>query len=161
MSIKVGDTIQITDGTSDDGVIIIVNEVNDNVIWGRTIKKNRLSLTSNLPSCYKKVIANREKLRTFLKENKVKATAVSVYLGKASSYLTTMASDKEMKRRGDISDNTFNKIMIMLSIDWESNKAIHVKQKGFVPYITRPCNYKTDQHKVELMRIFYKGCFVK
>lgn len=107
------------------------------------------------------IVDNRKELRDFIKENKIKTTIVSKSLGKAESWLTTMSSEKEGKRRGDISDSTLASIMKMLHIDWSSDKPIAVHTKGFVPYTTKPCNYKTEQHKQRLQQAFWNGDFVK
>ncbi len=107
------------------------------------------------------IVDNRKELRDFIKTNKIKKTLVSKALGKAESWLTTMSSEAEGKRRGDISDKTFDAIMKMLHIDWESNVPVMVYTKGYVPYKTTPSSYKTEQHKQRLQQAFWNGDFVK
>lgn len=107
------------------------------------------------------IVDNRKELREFIKENNIKKTLVSKSLGKAESWLTTMSSEAEGKRRGDISDRTFDAIMKMLHIDWESNVPVMVHTKGYVPYKTTPSSYKTEQHKQRLQQAFWNGDFVK
>ena len=96
---------------------------------------------------------NRDVLRDFLKLNNIKKTLVSKALGKSENWLTQMANDK----RRDMTEETLQRILKMLHIDWSSDKTLHVKTKGYVPYTTKPCTYHTDMHKERLQKAFWNG----
>lgn len=101
--------------------------------------------------------SNRQQLNDFIKQNQINKSKVSLMLGKSRNWLDTLASNSELKRRGDISDSKLDEAMSLLNIDWTSNKVMHVNTKGFVPYITRPCTYHTDTHKARLQRAYWDG----
>lgn len=100
-----------------------------------------------------KDLPNRQYLQEFLKINNIKKTLVSKALGKSENWLTQMANDT----RRDMTEETLQRIMKMLHIDWSSDKTLHVKTKGYVPYTTKPCTYHTDMHKERLQRAFWNG----
>lgn len=154
MTVKVGDTIKVTDGTKDDGEVVVVKEITDFVLWAENSNGKRIVI-ANLDFCYKVLGTNRQKLLDFLTKNKVKKTKLSLYLGKAGSYLTTMSSQKEFERRGDISDSTLQKIINMIHIDWSSSKPVKVKSDGYLEYTTSPSNYTNYMHKSRLQQAFW------
>lgn len=96
---------------------------------------------------------NRQYLQDFLKINNIKKTLVSKALGKSENWLTQMANDT----RRDMTEETLQRILKMLHIDWSSNKTLYVKTKGYVPYTTKPCTYHTDMHKERLQKAFWNG----
>lgn len=96
---------------------------------------------------------NRQYLQDFLKLNNIKKTLVSKALGKSENWLTQMANDT----RRDMTEETLQRILKMLHIDWSSDKTLHVKTKGYVPYTTKPCTYHTNMHKERLQRAFWNG----
>lgn len=98
-------------------------------------------------------LPNRQYLQDFLKLNNIKKTLVSKALGKSENWLTQMANDK----RRDMTEETLQRILKMLHIDWSSDKTLHVKTKGYVPYTTKPCTYHTDMHKERLQKAFWNG----
>lgn len=99
------------------------------------------------------VTTNRQYLQEFLKINNIKKTLVSKALGKSENWLTQMANDT----RRDMTEETLQRILKMLHIDWSSDKTLHVKTKGYVPYTTKPCTYHTDMHKERLQKAFWNG----
>lgn len=98
-------------------------------------------------------LPNRQYLQEFLKINNIKKTLVSKVLGKSENWLTQMANDT----RRDMTEETLQRILKMLHIDWSSDKTLHVKTKGYVPYTTKPCTYHTDMHKERLQKAFWNG----
>ena len=94
---------------------------------------------------------NRDFLKDFVKLNKIKTTLVSKALGKSQNWLTQMMNDK----RRDMTDKTLQTILKQLHIDWTSSQFLNVQHE--VPYRTKPCNYKTDKHKLVLQRAFWDG----
>lgn len=103
----------------------------------------------------KNSMPNREFLADFIKLNKIKKTRVSLYLGMAENWLTTMVNEK---RRGDLSDKTLQDIMRKLHIDWTSQEFIHVKAtKSNTAYKTKPCNYSRVADKERLQKAMWSG----
>lgn len=100
---------------------------------------------------------NREFLADFIKLNNIKKTRVSLYLGMAENWLTTMVNEKRATRK-DISDATFQDIMRKLHIDWTSQEFINVKAtKSNTAYKTKPCNYSRMIDKERLQRSMWNG----
>lgn len=97
---------------------------------------------------------NRQRLRTFLDQNKANKQRLSLALGKSKSWLSTMCYDS---KREDIADETLDNIMSMLTIDWQSTKPLHVTTAGYVPYTTIPANYSRPQDKQRLLDAFFNG----
>lgn len=100
---------------------------------------------------------NREFLAEFIKLNNIKKTRVSLYLGMAENWLTTMVNEKRATRK-DISDATLQDIMRKLHIDWTSQEFIHVKKtKEHTAYKTKPCNYSRVVDKERLQKAMWNG----
>ena len=111
----------------------------------------------NIPEEFVEVIGettNRDFLKDFVKLNNIKTTLVSKSLGKSQNWLTQMMNDK----RRDMTDKTLQEILKKLHIDWTSSQFLNVKPSGsYVGYRTKPCNYKTNKHKLVLQRAFWDG----
>lgn len=152
---KIGQKVRIVlaIGCSGDanGDIAIVEEYGlDNGVYARLTKNGEKIHFCDVQI---KAMSNREKLQDFLKLNNIKKTLVSKALGKSENWLTQMANDT----RRDMTEETLQRILKMLHIDWSSDKTLHVKTKGYVPYTTKPCTYHTDMHKERLQRAFWNG----
>lgn len=161
-NVKIGDKVRITDGFKNNSKTGTVRDFSDNVIWvvGDDIDTPYPDIgdvVANLDWCFEIIISNRQHLNDFIKKNHINKSKVSVMLGKSRNWLDTLASNSELKRRGDISECKLNWIMKQLVVDWTSNSVMHVNTKGFVPYITRPCTYHTDMHKARLQRAYWDG----
>ena len=97
---------------------------------------------------------NRQRLRTFLDQNKANKQRLSLALGKSKSWLSTMCYES---KREDIADETLTNIMGMLTIDWQSTSPLYVATAGYVPYTTIPANYSRPQDKQRLLGAFFNG----
>ena len=100
---------------------------------------------------------NREILAHFIKENNIRTTLVSRYLGYSKGWLTQAMNRKD---RGDLDANELQDIMDKLHIDWESTEYVHVKAtKQHTAYKTKPCSHTTELHKARLQQSFWNGEF--
>lgn len=155
---KTGDRIKITDGTYNNGLIGVVTEINNNVIYveSGTYK----TLTANLDFCYEVLscFENREFLRDFVSLNQIKTTLVSKQLGYSRNWLTQAMNRTD---RGDLLDSELQSIMKQLHVDWTQNTFVYVKAtKTHSAYRTRPCVYEHAKHKELLQRAFWDGRIV-
>lgn len=162
-SVSVGDEIEIIDNTDPNfGGRFFVVCVDPHLFW-YSKDRNSMITEGNWHIGYFRayffniIISNRQQLNDFIKQNQINKSKVSLMLGKSRNWLDTLASNSELKRRGDISDSKLDEAMSLLNIDWNSNNVMHVNTKGFVPYITRPCTYHTDMHKARLQRAYWDG----
>lgn len=157
-NVKTGDRIKITDGTYNNGLIGVVTEINNNVIYVES--GTHKTLTANLDFCYEVLscFENRDFLRDFVSLNKIKTTLVSKQLGKSKNWLTQAMNRTD---RGDLSDQELQSIMKQLHVDWTNTQYVNVKATAtHAAYRTRPCVYEHSKHKELLQRAFWDGCFV-
>lgn len=104
------------------------------------------------------VLSNRETLAHFIKENNIRTTLVSRYLGYSKGWLTQAMTRKD---RGDLDANELQDIMDKLHIDWNSTEYVHVKAtKQHTAYKTKPYSHTTELHKARLQQSFWNGEFV-
>lgn len=96
--------------------------------------------------------SNRDILRQFVKDHGIRTNAVSRALGYKKNWLSQHVGRKDRK---DMSDETLNKILKKLHIDWASDQWLTVKAE--VPYRTKPCNYPEGHHRERLQRAFWDG----
>jgi len=158
---KVNDIVEITWASGfmdskigDKATVIKVYDFMANGCFARLHKNGEtLHLSESQAKVVGRVMVNRQYLQDFLKINNIKKTLVSKALGKSENWLTQMANDK----RRDMTEETLQRILKMLHIDWSSDKILHVKTKGYVPYTTKPCTYHTDMHKERLQKAFWNG----
>ena len=160
--IKVGDKVKLIayqcerqwekEHGANVGGVYEVNDVRSQKTIGINTGKNTVFTQDKCLEIYIKN-PNRQYLEDFLKLNNIKKTLVSKALGKSENWLTQMANDT----RRDMTEETLQRILKMLHIDWSSDKTLHVKTKGYVPYTTKPCTYHTDMHKERLQRAFWNG----
>lgn len=76
---------------------------------------------------------------------------LSIALGKHRSYLNKMIQQ-------GVSNKTYNKIKDKLTIDWNSDKALHVNDGKHVPFTIKPINCKQQKHKDWLQSLMMSGC---
>lgn len=76
---------------------------------------------------------------------------LSIALGKHRSYLNKMIQQ-------GVSDKTYNKIKSKLTIDWNSDKPLHVNDGKHVPYTVKPVNCKQPKQQEWLQSLMMSGC---
>lgn len=78
-------------------------------------------------------------------------TRLSVALGKHRSYLNKLI-------QLGCSEELYNEIKSKITIDWTSDKPLHVNDRKHVPFKVKPSNCVLPKHKQWLQELMLKGC---
>lgn len=76
---------------------------------------------------------------------------LSMALGKHRSYLNKMIQQ-------GVSDELYERIKSKITIDWTSEKPLHVNDNKHVPYTVKPVNCVLPKHKEWLQELMMNGC---
>lgn len=76
---------------------------------------------------------------------------LSMALGKHRSYLNKMIQQ-------GVSDELYERIKSKITIDWTSEKPLHVNDGKHVPYTVKPVNCVLPKHKEWLQELMMNGC---